>query len=64
MDGDGADHFEAFVDALAEVVGHADQVRPLRDYCMRACGEGNSAAAGNTVRLTEAQIEGLAGRLL
>ena len=34
MDGDGADHFEAFVDALAEVVGHADRVRPLRDYCM------------------------------
>src|SRR4051794_41263447 len=34
MDGDGADNFEAFVDALAEVVGHADRVRPLRDYCM------------------------------
>ena len=34
MDGDGADHFETFVDALAEVVGHADRVRPLRDYCM------------------------------
>ena len=34
MDGDGADRFEAFVDALAEVVGHADRVRPLRDYCM------------------------------
>jgi hypothetical protein len=27
MDGDGADHFEAFVDALAEVVGHADAMR-------------------------------------
>jgi len=34
MDGDDADRFEAFVDALAEVVGHADRVRPLRDYCM------------------------------
>src|SRR3954463_7904438 len=34
MEGDGADRFEAFVDALAEVVGHADRVRPLRDYCM------------------------------
>jgi SRSO17 transposase len=34
MDGEGADRFEAFVDALAEVVSHADRVRPLRDYCM------------------------------
>jgi SRSO17 transposase len=34
MDGDGADRFGAFVNALAEVVGHADRVRPLRDYCM------------------------------
>ena len=33
MDGEGADGL-AFVDALAEVVGHADRVRPLRDYCM------------------------------
>jgi hypothetical protein len=30
MQGDGADRFEAFVDALAEVVGHADRIRPLR----------------------------------
>src|SRR5436853_5034418 len=34
MEGDGAGRFEAFVDALAEVFGHADRVRPLRDYCM------------------------------
>src|SRR3954470_3456940 len=34
MEGDGADRFGAFVDALAEVFGHADRVRPLRDYCM------------------------------
>src|SRR5215204_4143068 len=34
MDGDGADRFGAFVNAVAEVVGHADRVRPLRDYCM------------------------------
>ena len=33
MDGDGANRFEAFVDASAEVVGHADRVRPLRHYC-------------------------------
>jgi SRSO17 transposase len=30
---DGAERFEAFVDALADVIGHADRVRPLRDYC-------------------------------
>jgi SRSO17 transposase len=25
--------FEAYVDALASVIGHADRVRPLHDYC-------------------------------
>jgi SRSO17 transposase len=25
--------FSAYVDALASVIGHADRVRPLRDYC-------------------------------
>ena len=34
MKDDGAERFEAFVDALAGVIGHADRVRPLRDYCM------------------------------
>lgn len=29
-----AERFETFVDALADVIGHADRVRPLRDYCM------------------------------
>ncbi len=33
MNHDGADRFEAFVEALADVIGHADRVRPLRDYC-------------------------------
>jgi SRSO17 transposase len=33
MDDGGAERFEAFVDALAAVIGHADRVRPLRDYC-------------------------------
>jgi SRSO17 transposase len=33
MDDGGAERFEAFVDALADVIGHADRVRPLRDYC-------------------------------
>jgi SRSO17 transposase len=33
MNDHGAERFETFVDALADVVGHADRVRPLRDYC-------------------------------
>ena len=34
MDEHGAERFETFVDTLAGVIGHADRVRPLRDYCM------------------------------
>jgi SRSO17 transposase len=34
MNDRGAERFETFVDALADVIGHADRVRPLRDYCM------------------------------
>jgi SRSO17 transposase len=34
MDKHGAERFETFVDALADVIGHADRVRPLTDYCM------------------------------
>ena len=34
MDDHGAERFETFVAALADVIGHADRVRPLRDYCM------------------------------
>ena len=34
----GADHsekrFEAYVEGLASVIGHADRVGPLRDYCV------------------------------
>ena len=33
MDEHGAERFETFVDALADVIGHADRVQPLRDYC-------------------------------
>ena len=25
--------FEGYVDALVEVIGHADRAEPLRDYC-------------------------------
>src|SRR6202163_1734295 len=33
-DGDnGAERFAAYVDGLASVIGHADRVGPLRDYC-------------------------------
>jgi len=34
MNKHGAEHFEAFMDASADVIGHADRVRPLRDYCL------------------------------
>ena len=32
-DMDGADRFAAYVGELASVIGHADRVAPLRDYC-------------------------------
>jgi SRSO17 transposase len=32
-DGGSLKRFAAYVDGLASVIGHADRVRPLRDYC-------------------------------
>ncbi len=32
--GNGEERFGAYSDALAEVIGHADRKRPLRDYCL------------------------------
>src|SRR3954451_17936427 len=34
MSEDRQERFAAYVDALAEVIGHADRTEPLRDYCM------------------------------
>ena len=31
---DRQERFAAYVEALAEVIGHADRVEPLRDYCL------------------------------
>ena len=31
---DGALRFEAYVEGLVSVIGHADRARPLRDYCV------------------------------
>ena len=31
---DGEEGFKAYVEALAEVIGHADRKQPLRDYCL------------------------------
>ncbi len=28
------ERFRAYSEALAEVIGHADRERPLRDYCL------------------------------
>jgi SRSO17 transposase len=33
MSEDRLERFAAYVDALAEVIGHADRTAPLRDYC-------------------------------
>src|SRR5215208_811746 len=34
MSEDRRERFGAYVDALAEVIGHADRAAPLRDYCL------------------------------
>src|SRR3954465_7948507 len=34
MSDDRQERFMAYVDALAEVIGHADRAEPLRDYCL------------------------------
>ncbi len=35
LGGEGSEaRFEAYVEALIEVIGHADRARPLRDYCI------------------------------
>lgn len=33
MEGNTASAFDAYVEALTEVIGHADRAEPLRDYC-------------------------------
>src|SRR3954451_24839777 len=33
MSEDRQERFTAYVEALAEVIGHADRAEPLRDYC-------------------------------
>ena len=34
MRAEGVERFDAFVEALTEVIGHADRIGPLRDYCV------------------------------
>ena len=34
VDGGSAERFTAYVDGLASVIGHADRIGPLRDYCI------------------------------
>ena len=49
-DGDnGAERFAAYVDGLASVIGHADRVGPLRDYC-----------TGLTLRIERKSVEPMA----
>ena len=49
-DGDnGAERFAAYVDGLASVIGHADRIGPLRDYC-----------TGLTLRIERKSVEPMA----
>jgi len=34
MSGERQERFAAYVDALAKVIGHADRIEPLHDYCL------------------------------
>src|SRR5512138_2493094 len=34
MSEDRQERFAAYVEVLAEVIGHADRMEPLRDYCL------------------------------
>jgi SRSO17 transposase len=34
MSGERQERFAAYVEALAEVIGHADRIEPLHDYCL------------------------------
>ena len=46
MSEDRQERFTAYVEALAEVIGHADRAEPLRDYCrgLLLPGERNSVS--------------------
>src|ERR1700681_1338863 len=64
-DGDnGAERFAAYVDGLASVIGHADRIGPLRDYCtgltLRIEGKGvEPMAAGTAPARAAAQHQSL-----
>jgi SRSO17 transposase len=34
LEGSGTAAFEAYVEALIGVIGHADRAEPLQDYCL------------------------------
>ena len=44
---DSGSRFEAYVEGLVSVIGHADRARPLRDYCVGLVGP-RTAAEGDT----------------
>ena len=56
------ERFKAYVEALAEVIGHADRKQPLRDYCLgllMPCERKSvepMAAGGSLARLCRASV--------
>ena len=54
------ERFAAYVDALAEVIGHADRAAPLRDYCLGLLLPGDRKGTVN-LALTSLRMESGAG---
>ena len=50
MSEDRQERFAAYVEALAEVIGHADRAEPLRDYCLGLLLLGTARASSRSRR--------------
>jgi SRSO17 transposase len=47
MSEDRQERFGSYVEALAEVIGHADRAEPLRDYCLGLLLPGERKSVGS-----------------
>jgi SRSO17 transposase len=52
MSEDRQERFGAYVEALAEVIGHADRTAPLRDYCLGLLLPGDRKSVEPTAAVT------------
>src|SRR4026208_899309 len=52
MSQDWQERFGAYVEALAEVIGHADRTEPLRDYCLGLLLPGDRKSAEPSAAVT------------